>query len=93
MFGVVISLSVSIGGVLLVFTFLVVPTVIVALFTSSVGLRLIAGCAVGLVGSVLGLTASYALDAPTGAAVVATFGALLLGALGARAVVPDRLLG
>lgn len=87
-FGVVISLSVTIGGVLLVFTFLVVPTVIVALFTQGVGRRLLAGWGVGLIGSVLGLYASYAFDAPTGAAVVATFGALLIVALVARVAIP-----
>lgn len=87
-FGVVISLSVTIGGVLLVFTFLVVPTVIVALFTQGVGKRLVAGWIVGLIGSVLGLYASYGFDAPTGAAVVATFGALLAVALVARVLIP-----
>ncbi len=87
-FGVVISLSVTIGGVLIVFSFLVVPTVIVALFTQGVGRRLLAGWAVGFVGSVLGIYASFSLDMPTGAAVVATFGALLAVALVARVLIP-----
>ena len=82
-FGVVISLSVTIGGVLIVFSFLVVPTVIVALFTQGV-----AGWAVGFVGSMLGIYASFSLDMPTGAAVVATFGALLAVALVARLLIP-----
>ena len=90
-FGVVISLSVTIGGVLLVFTFLVGPTVIVALFTQGVGRRLLAGWGVGLVGSVLGLAASYEFDAPTGAAVVATFGSLLAVALVARVLIPGEI--
>ncbi len=87
-FGVVISLSVTIGGVLIVFCFLVVPTVIVALFTQGVGKRLMAGWVVGLIGSFLGIYASFQFDAPTGAAVVATFGALLALALVARVLIP-----
>jgi zinc/manganese transport system permease protein len=87
-FGFVITSSVAIGGVLIVFSFLVIPAVIVALFgQGSVGTRLFAGWGVGFVGSVLGILASIVLDLPTGAAVVATFGAMLLGAVGVSRVV------
>lgn len=77
-FGVVITSSVAIGGVLIVFSLLVIPAVIVSLFAKQIGPRLFGGWAVGFIGSVLGIVASYELDMPTGAAVVATFGALLL---------------
>lgn len=87
-FGVVISLSVAIGGVLIVFSYLVIPTVIVALFVQGVGRRLLAGWAVGFLASVLGIYASFSLDMPTGAAVVATFGALLAVAFVARHLIP-----
>lgn len=80
-FGFVITSSVAIGGVLIVFSYLVIPAVIVALFARSVTTRLIAGWGVGFLGSVLGIAASYELDMPTGAAVVATFGVLLLAAV------------
>lgn len=87
-FGVVITSSVAIGGVLIVFSFLVIPSVIVALFTRGMGARLLAGWGVGFIGSMLGMYASYALDMPTGAAVVATFGAMLLGAVLVRLILP-----
>jgi zinc/manganese transport system permease protein len=81
-FGVVITSAVAIGGVLIVFSYLVIPAVIVALFTRDLTKRLFAGWAVGIVASVLGMYTSYALDTPTGAAVVACFGALLVVAIG-----------
>lgn len=86
-FGFVITSSVAIGGVLIVFSILVIPAVIVALFTRGLVSRLLWGWGVGMLGSVLGLYASYSLDLPTGAAVVATFGALLVLAIGASTFV------
>ncbi len=76
-FGFVITSSVAIGGVLIVFSYLVIPAVIVALFVKGTATRLLGGWGVGFLGSVLGMIASYKLDLPTGAAVVATFGAML----------------
>ncbi|GDX83251.1 hypothetical protein LBMAG42_50620 [Deltaproteobacteria bacterium] len=76
-FGVVITSAVQIGGVLIVFSFLVIPTVIVALFFRGLGARLVAGWLVGMLGTALGLLASVQWDMPTGAAVVVAFGALL----------------
>ncbi|MSQ02081.1 MAG: metal ABC transporter permease [Myxococcales bacterium] len=77
-FGLVITSSVSIGGVLIVFSFLVIPTVIAALFLRGMNARLLAGWGVGTLGSALGMVASLWLDLPTGPCVVATFGGLLL---------------
>lgn len=91
-FGAVITSSVSMGGVLIVFSYLVMPTVIVALFTQGTMRRLLAGWAVGFVGSVLGIYGSFALDMPTGAAVVATFGSLLVFALILRTLIPDSAM-
>jgi zinc/manganese transport system permease protein len=76
-FGLVITSAVAIGGVLIVFSYLVIPAVIVALFVRTLAARLVAGWAVGFVGSALGIYASYTFDTPTGAAVVAAFGLLL----------------
>lgn len=87
-FGAVITSSVAMGGVLIVFSYLVIPTVIVALFLRGMGARLLAGWGVGFLGSVLGITASVLMDLPTGAAVVATFGGLLITALVARKLIP-----
>ena len=85
-FGFVITSSVQIAGVLVVFSFLIVPAVFAALFTKSVGRRLLVSWSLGFVVSVLGISASYFLDLPTGAAVVVTFGVILALGLAARSV-------
>jgi len=86
-FGVVVTSSVRTAGVLLVFSYLIVPAAVGALLSGSVAGRLAMGWALGVLVSALGLWASFAWDLPTGAAVVATFGALMAavaGALGLR---------
>jgi zinc/manganese transport system permease protein len=81
-FGVVIASSVQMAGVLLVFSFLVVPAVFSALFTKNLLARLLMAWGLSAVVSAGGLWASFKFDWPTGAAVVVTFGAaLLLGAI------------
>ncbi len=89
-FGFVVTSSVRIAGVLLVFSYLIVPAAVGALLASSVMNRLLIGWGLGFVASILGLIASYAWDLPTGATVVTTFGALLAAVgvgLGARGLV------
>ena len=76
-FGLVVTSSVRIAGVLLVFSYLIVPAVIGAWLTATLGRRLVIGWAVGVVASAGGLAASFGWDLPTGATVVAAFGALL----------------
>jgi zinc/manganese transport system permease protein len=88
-FGIVVTSSVRIAGVLLVFSYLIVPAAVGALLSASVGARLAIGWAAGALVSAAGLWASFAWDLPTGAAVVATFGALMAAvavALGLRAL-------
>ncbi len=77
-FAVVVTSSVKICGVLVVFVLLVVPSVFAALTTRHIGARLALGWLFGLVGSILGILASVWLDTPTGATIVCAFGALLL---------------
>jgi zinc/manganese transport system permease protein len=77
-FGLMVTSSVRIAGVLLVFTYLIVPAFAAMLLTDGVGNRLLLGWGLGLVGSLAGLAFSYWLDLPTGAAVVCTFGILLI---------------
>lgn len=77
-FGVVVTSSVKIAGVLLVFSFLVIPAACAVLFAESVRRRLIFGWVIGFLGSVLGITASYYFDFPTGASVVCSLGAIIL---------------
>ena len=76
-FGLVVTSSVRVAGVLLVFSYLVVPATVGALLARSVTGRLLVGWALGFFVSVLGLATSYAWDLPTGATVVTTFGALV----------------
>ena len=91
-FGVVVTSSVRLAGVLLVFSYLIVPSAVGALLTRSVTGRLAIGWAFGLLVSVMGLSASYAWDLPTGATVVTTFGALLAAValgLGVRTLIQE----
>ncbi|HLE61341.1 MAG TPA: iron chelate uptake ABC transporter family permease subunit, partial [Thermoanaerobaculaceae bacterium] len=86
-FGFVVTSSVAIAGVLLVFCFLIVPSVAAMLFTERLGLRLAIGWAMGALVSAAGVALSFLLDLPTGATIVATFGAALLLVAAYRVVV------
>jgi zinc/manganese transport system permease protein len=76
-FGVVVTSSVKICGVLLVFIFLVVPSVFASLAADRIAWRLLLGWAYGLVGSALGLVISFVIDTPPGATIVCVFGLML----------------
>ena len=80
-FAVVVTSSVRVAGVLLVFTYLVVPAVVGALVAEGIGPRLLVGWAVGAGATVAGLVASVVWDLPTGAAIVTVHGAALAGTL------------
>ena len=77
-FGLVVTSSVRIAGVLLVFSYLIVPALAGVALGGSLAHRLVIGWSVGALVSVLGVGASAALDLPTGATVVCAFGATLL---------------
>jgi len=77
-FGFVVTSSVAIAGVLLVFCYLIVPSVAAILYAESVGTRLAIGWTMGTVVSALGVYLSLRLDLPTGAAMVCTFGLVLV---------------
>jgi len=77
-FGFVVTSSVAIAGVLLVFCFLIVPSVAAMLFSERLGIRLAIGWTMGAIVSAGGVALSFVLDLPTGATIVATFGAALL---------------
>lgn len=89
-FGVAITLAVPIAGVLLVFTFLVVPAVIAFLFTRRTGLLITVSWITSAVASALGLLLSFKFDLPTGPLVVCVFGLCLLVAGAVRRVAPVR---
>jgi zinc/manganese transport system permease protein len=73
-FAMVVTSSVRIAGVLLVFSYLVVPATIAGLLVTSIRRRLLLSWLLGVLTTALGLFASWCWDLPTGPAVVATFG-------------------
>jgi len=77
-FGFVVTSSVSIAGVLLVFSYLVIPSVVAVLFARSIGARLAIGWTVGSVVSAVGVSISYFEDLPSGPVIVVTFGVFLV---------------
>jgi zinc/manganese transport system permease protein len=76
-FGLVVTRSVAIAGVLLVFCYLIVPSVAGMLFSGRIGPRLAIGWVMGTVVSMLGMYFSVQFDLPTGATIVCTFGGVL----------------
>src|SRR5215203_3897323 len=89
-FGLVVTRSVAIAGVLLVFCYLIVPSVGGMLFSARIGPRLAIGWVMGTVVSMLGMYLSVLFDLPTGAAIVCTFGAALIVMAAARPLVVRR---
>ena len=77
-FGFVVTSSVAIAGVLLVFSFLIVPAVSAMLFAERLGPRLVIGWTMGAVVSAVGVYLSYLWDLPTGATIVTTLGGALV---------------
>jgi zinc/manganese transport system permease protein len=86
-FGVVITSSVAIAGVLLVFTYLVVPAAIALLLCGSLRARMAVAWAAGAIASAAGIALSYFRDLPTGPSVVTCFAVLLVMVAAARSVV------
>ena len=76
--GFVVTRSVSIAGVLLVFCYLIVPSVAAMLYSRHIGTRLAIGWTMGTVVSALGIYFSVSLDLPTGPTMVCTFGLVLV---------------
>jgi zinc/manganese transport system permease protein len=81
-FGLVVTSSVAIAGVLLVFSILIIPAAIGVLFSTSHRSQLVIAWAVGTLASSAGLVLSFLLDWPTGATMVCTFGVALAAAGG-----------
>jgi zinc/manganese transport system permease protein len=86
-FGVVVTSSVTTAGVLLVFSFLIVPAVIGSMFSRNLSVVLPIAWGTGILASVAGLMGSYALDLPTGAALVMAFALALVLAGLAKALI------
>jgi len=76
-FGIVVTSSVALAGVLLVFSFLIIPAAIGVLYARTLARQLAIGWIAGTLTSAAGLAASFAFDLPTGATMVCAFGAAL----------------
>jgi len=81
LFGLVVTSFVQIGGVLLVFSYLIVPAVCANFLAMRLGVMLSIGWVIATVASVLGLYGAYKFDFPTGAAIVCALGAALVSAM------------
>jgi len=92
-FGFVITSSVQIAGVLLVFSFLIVPAVFAAMFANHLRARLLLSWAFGMFVTGAGMLGSLQFNLPTGAAVVVGFGIALVLAAIARAVMTKMGIG
>lgn len=90
LFGVVVTSSVAIAGVLVVFSFLVIPAVIAFLFTVRPASLLAIAWSTGVAATLLGLSASYHSDLPTGPTVVCAFAVALAVAFIVRRLVGTR---
>lgn len=77
-FGIVVTSSVRVAGVLLVFSYLIVPALAGIVLGNGIGSRLFIGWGFGTGVSILAMLASAVLDLPTGATVVCAFGVILL---------------
>jgi zinc/manganese transport system permease protein len=91
-FGFVVTSSVAIAGVLLVFCYLIVPSVAAMLYAETIGKRLAIGWTMGTVVSALGVYLSLVLDLPTGATIVCTFGVVLALMAAVRPLIVRRAL-
>jgi len=80
--GVVITLSIRIAGVLVIFTLLIIPATFSALFKEGWGSRLKIAYALGISATIAGLLFSYILDFSCGPSVVTFLGiGLICGAI------------
>ena len=79
-FGLVITSSVRIAGVLLVFAFLIIPAATAVLFAKRLWVRVMIGWALGTLVSFAAMICSYRNDFPTGPTVVSFLGGALVAA-------------
>jgi zinc/manganese transport system permease protein len=89
-FGFVVTSSVPIAGVLLVFSYLIVPAVSAMLFSDRLSTRLVIGWSMGAIVSAAGIYFSYVWDLPTGATIATTLGAALVLLAALRALLGRR---
>jgi len=79
LFGIVVTTFVHIGGVLLVFSYLIIPAVCANFLARRLVPLLAIGCGISTLGSVVGIYCSASFNWPVGAAIVCVLGLVLLG--------------
>jgi len=90
-FGFVVTSSVAIAGVLLVFCYLIVPSVGAMLYSERIGPRLAIGWTMGTLVSAIGVYLSLKIDLPTGATIVCTFALVLIAMAALRGIIRRRV--
>ena len=78
LFGIVITLAVRIGGVVVIFAFLIIPATISALFSSNRGRRLVISWAIGIGATIAGLLFANCFDFSIGSAISLFLGVALV---------------
>ncbi|MEJ2722885.1 MAG: metal ABC transporter permease, partial [bacterium] len=84
--GIITVMIVPIAGVLLAYSFLMIPATIAGMFSTRWIRAVILGWAVGLAACLLGLFASYSWDLPYGPSLVLSLGIFFLVAVAVRSV-------
>lgn len=86
--GIITVLIVPVAGVLLAYSFLMIPAAIAAIFTRSWGAAVLLGWSVGMVACVCGVCLSFFRDLPYGPTLILCLGLAFLIALGIRIALP-----
>lgn len=76
-FGIVVVEAVSIGGILTVFAFLIIPASISVLFTTRWSFRILIGLIIGTIATILGLYFSWTMDLSSSPLIILFMGILL----------------
>jgi zinc/manganese transport system permease protein len=88
--GIITVLIVPIAGVLLAYTFLMIPAAIATLFTEKWARATLLGWLVGFAACLIGLTSSYFCNLPYGPTLVLCLGAFFIGALALRCLIRSK---
>jgi zinc/manganese transport system permease protein len=77
-FGIVVTSSVEVAGVIVVFSLLVIPSVVGVLFSQKQNKRLAVGWVVGFLGALFGVLISLQYDLPVGPSIITALAGVLL---------------
>lgn len=88
--GIITVMIVPIAGVLLAYSFLMIPAAVAAMFSTGWISAVALGWAVGFVACVVGLIASYNLNLPYGPSLVLSLGLFFLAAVVVRSIRQQR---